>query len=173
MCRNQLCFPTGIQSKEPRQFRWVERTHPVTHYALDIVQWPLIARPLCCSLALRPACSPSRYTTLSTKSFGRFVASTTVLVVTGCSDYFPDGTCTRWTSTPFHGAASAITSCVPVPRPLTLSGPIVKQPCSKSIVHRGCATFFLPCFRNLQHNLCAKEKVDGWRTIRQKDSALI
>ena len=43
---------------------------------------------------------PSRYTTLSTESFGRLVAYAAVSIVTGCNDYLPDGTCTRWTSTP-------------------------------------------------------------------------
>ena len=47
----------------------------------------------------------------------------------------------------------------------------VEQPCSKSIVHRGYATFFFSWFSELRRSFCAKEKVDGWRTIRQKDSS--
>ena len=47
----------------------------------------------------------------------------------------------------------------------------VEQPCSKSIVQRGYATFFFSWFSELRRSFCVKEKVDGWRTIRQKDSS--
>jgi len=40
-------------------------------------------------------------TALSIGSFSRLVARTTVPIATGCNDYFPGGTFTRWTPTPF------------------------------------------------------------------------
>ncbi len=36
-------------------------------------------------------------TALSIESFSRLVARATVSIATGCNDYFPDGTLTRWT----------------------------------------------------------------------------
>jgi hypothetical protein len=47
---------------------------------------------------------------LSTESFGRLVAYAAVSIVTGCNDYFPDGTLTRWTSTPLVAAHDMIRS---------------------------------------------------------------
>ena len=37
----------------------------------------------------------------SVESFNRWVTRAAVSTATGCNDYFPDGTFTRWTSTPF------------------------------------------------------------------------
>ncbi|HEY8751961.1 MAG TPA: hypothetical protein VIM11_28525, partial [Tepidisphaeraceae bacterium] len=38
---------------------------------------------------------------LSIESFSRLVARAAVSIATGCNDYLPDGTLTRWTPTPF------------------------------------------------------------------------
>src|SRR5271166_3295629 len=48
-----------------------------------------VSRPAQRSLALRPACSPSRHATLCTEGFSGFVTSTTASIVTGLNEPVP------------------------------------------------------------------------------------
>jgi len=48
------------------------------------------------SPVFRPACSRSCQAALSVESFSRLVARAAVSTATGCNDYFPGGTLTRW-----------------------------------------------------------------------------
>src|SRR5437667_8109344 len=62
------------------------------------------------SLALRPACSPSRLATLCTRGFSSLVASTAALIATGWSEPVPGRVYSRCGPPPFHGAPGNATN---------------------------------------------------------------
>ncbi len=64
----------------------------------------VFSRPAQRSIRLRPARSPSRLTTLCTRGFSSFVASTTALIATGWSEPVPGRVYPRCGPSPFHGA---------------------------------------------------------------------
>jgi len=78
------------------------------HYVAGSASALKFSRPARRSLTLRPACSRSCSTALSVESFNRLVARATVSTATGCNDYFPDGTLTRKTPTPFLTAHDTV-----------------------------------------------------------------
>jgi hypothetical protein len=50
------------------------------------------------------------YTALSVESFNRLVTRAAVSTATGCNDYLPGGTFTRWTPTPFSRRTTQLVS---------------------------------------------------------------
>ena len=66
------------------------------------------SRPQWRSLLLWPACLPSCLTALCVESSSRLVARATVSTATGCNDYLPDGTLTRWNPTRFSRRTTSL-----------------------------------------------------------------